>query len=262
MGGTGFMIHETAIIDPKAKLHKNVEVGAYASIGPEVEIGENTQIKQHVVIEGPTTIGPNCKIYPFSSIGLEPQDKKFQGERSYLEIGFENVIREYVTINRGTQLGGGVTRIGDRAWIMAYCHIAHDCQVGNDVTMSNGATLGGHVTVKDYATLGGLTGVHQFCRVGEYSITGGQSMITQDVVPFSMVAGNRAKLAGINYIGLDRRGFTSEEIDTINQAYKIFFKSGLTKDAALKKLRSEFPDSEHIERLISFIESSERGVCR
>ncbi len=256
------MIHQTALIDPRAKLGKGVKIGAYSSIGSGVEIGENTEIKQHVVIEGPSTIGPNCKIFPFASIGLEPQDKKFKGEKSRLEIGSDNVIREYVTINRGTELGGGVTRIGDRGWIMAYCHVAHDCLIGNDVTMSNGTTLGGHVVVKDYVTLGGLTGIHQFCRVGEYAMTGGQSMITQDVVPFSIAAGNRAKMSGINYIGLDRRGFSSEDIEIINQAYKIFFKTGLTKDAALVKLREEFPGSEHISLLISFIESSERGVCR
>lgn len=256
------MIHQTAVIDPGSVIHDGVSVGAYSVIGSEVEIGENTEISHHVVIEGPTKIGPNCRIFPFASIGQEPQDKKFQGERSNLEIGSENVIREYVTINRGTRLGGGITRLGDRGWIMACCHIAHDCLIGNDVTMSNGTTLGGHVVVKNYATLGGLTGIHQFCRIGEYAITGGQSMITQDVVPFSIVAGNRAKLAGVNYIGLDRRGFTSEEIEMINQAYKIFFKSGLTKDAALSKLKEEFPESDQIRLFVEFIESSERGVCR
>jgi UDP-N-acetylglucosamine acyltransferase len=256
------MIHHTAIIDPKANLASGVTVGAYSSIGPHVEIGENTEIKQHVVIEGPTKIGPNCRIFPFASIGLDPQDKKYKGEASRLEIGADNLIREYVTINRGTDVGGGITKIGDRGWIMAYCHVAHDCLIGNDVTMSNGTTLGGHVVIRDFVTLGGLTGIHQFCRVGEYAITGGQSMITQDVVPFSIAAGNRAKMSGINYIGLDRRGFSTADVEIINQAYKIFFKSGLTKDAALAKLREEFPSSDHITLLISFIESSERGVCR
>jgi UDP-N-acetylglucosamine acyltransferase len=256
------MIHQTAIVDSRAIIHDGVSIGAYSVIGSDVEIGENTEISHHVVVEGPTRIGSKCRIFPFASLGLEPQDKKFQGENSKLEIGSENVIREYVTINRGTNLGGGITRLGNRGWIMAYCHIAHDCLLGDDVTMSNGTTLGGHVVVKNFATLGGLTGIHQFCRIGEYSITGGQSMITQDVVPFSIVAGNRAKLAGINYIGLDRRGFTSEEIELINQAYKVFFKSGFTKDAALKKLKEEFPDSEHIRLFADFIKSSERGVCR
>ncbi len=212
------MIHQTAIVDPGAKLHPGVSVGAYSVIGPEVEIGEKTEIQHHVVIEGPTRIGPECRIFPFASVGLEPQDKKFQGEVSHLEIGSKNTIREYVTINRGTEAGGGTTIVGDDCWIMAYCHIAHDCIVGNNVTMSNGTTLGGHVVVKDFANLGGMTGVHQFCRVGEYAITGAYSMINQDVVPFSTVAGNRAKLVGINYIGLDRRGFTPEDRDIINQS--------------------------------------------
>jgi len=256
------MIDQTAVIDPEAKVHNSVEVGAYTIIGSDVEIGANCKIAHHVVIEGPTKIGADCRVFPFSSLGLEPQDKKYEGERSYLEVGSHNTIREYVTINRGTKVGGGITRLGDYGWIMAYCHIAHDCLVGNHVTMSNGVTLGGHVVIKDHANLGGLTGVHQFCRIGEYSITGGQSMITQDVVPFAIVAGNRAKLAGVNYIGLDRQGFTSEEVDIINQAYKIFFKSGLTKDDALVKLSEAFEDSKHIRMLIDFIGTSERGVCR
>lgn len=256
------MIHQTAIVDPKAMIGRDVTIGAYSIIGPGVEIGEDSEIRDHVIIEGPTRIGPRCRIFPFASIGLEPQDKKYKGEDSSLEIGADNTIREYVTINRGTQADKGVTKVGDRGWIMAYCHIAHDCTVGNDVTMSNGTTLGGHVEIRDFATLGGLTGVHQFCRIGEYAITGGQSMITQDVVPFSMVAGNRAKLAGINYIGLDRRGFSAKDIEAINVAFKIFFKSGLTRNAALKKLREEFFDSPNIDLFIEFIESSERGVCR
>jgi UDP-N-acetylglucosamine acyltransferase len=256
------MIHQTALIDSKAILDSSVEVGAYSVIGPEVELGADCQIGHHVVIEGPTKIGAGCRVFPFASLGLEPQDKKFQGERSHLEIGKDNTIREYVTINRGTEVGGGITKLGDNGWIMAYCHIAHDCIVGNHVTMSNGVTLGGHVIVKDYANIGGLSGVHQFCRIGEYAIVGGQSMITQDVVPFAMAAGNRAKLAGVNYIGLDRKGFTSEEIDIINQAFKIFFKSGLTRDVAVKKLKEEFPESAHIDMFADFIQSSERGVCR
>lgn len=256
------MIHQTAVIDPDAKVDSSTDVGAYTIIGPGVEIGANCKIAHHVVIEGPTKIGADCRIFPFSSLGLEPQDKKYEGERSYLEIGSHNTIREYVTINRGTKVGGGITRLGDYGWIMAYCHIAHDCIVGDHVTMSNGVTLGGHVIIHDHANLGGLTGVHQFCRIGEYSLTGGQSMITLDVVPFAIVAGNRAKLAGVNYIGLDRQGFTSEEVDIIHQAFKIVFKSGLTKDDAMLKLKVAFPDSKHIEMLMDFLRTSERGVCR
>jgi UDP-N-acetylglucosamine acyltransferase len=256
------MIHETAVISPHARLHAEVKVGAYTVIGPDVEIGQGCEISHHVVLAGPLKIGVGNRVFPFASLGLEPQDKKFGGEHSWLEIGDGNTIREYVTINRGTEKGGGVTRLGNQGWIMAYCHIAHDCLVGDHVTMSNGATLGGHVVVKDYANLGGLTGIHQFCRIGEYAIIGGHSMVTQDVVPFSMVAGNRAKLAGVNYIGLDRQGFTSAELEQINQAYKIIFKSGLTRDDALAKLNEAFSDSRHIRMLIDFIQTSERGVCR
>jgi UDP-N-acetylglucosamine acyltransferase len=256
------MIHKTAVIDSESRLGVGVRVGPYSIIGPDVEIGDNTEIQNHVVVNGPTKIGAKCRIFSFASIGLEPQDKKYQGEKSSLEIGDNTLIREYVTINRGTDVAGGVTRVGSNGWIMAYCHIAHDCQVGDNVTMSNGTTLGGHVVVNNNATLGGLTGVHQFCRVGEYAIIGGQSMITQDVVPFSMVAGNHAKLVGINHIGLDRNGFSPEEVDIINQAYKVFFKSGLTRDVALSKLRESFPDDPNINIFARFIESSERGVCR
>lgn len=256
------MIHQTAIVDPQAIIHDGVSIGAYSVIGPDVEVGENTEIKHHVVIEGPTKIGSECRIFPFASLGLEPQDKKYQGEKSRLEIGNQNTIREYVTINRGTAAGGGTTKVGNQGWIMACCHIAHDCIVGDEVTMSNGTTLGGHVIIKDFATLGGMTGVHQFCQVGEYALTGAQSMITLDVVPFSIVNGNRAILSGINFIGLDRRGFSSKEVDTINQAYKVFFKSGYTKDDALRELNDRFPDEKNIKIFTDFIAKSDRGVCR
>ncbi len=209
------MIHKTAIIDPKAELDSTVKVGAYAFIGPHVKIGSNSEIKHHAVIEGPTTIGSDNRIFSFAAVGLEPQDKKYHGEMSTLDIGNGNTIRENVTINRGTESGGGATSLGDRNWIMAYCHIAHDCQLRNDIVMANCATLGGHVTIHNYATIGGLCGIHQFCRIGEYSIIGGQSMVTQDVVPYALVAGNHAKNAGINYIGVERHGFTSDQINHI-----------------------------------------------
>ena len=256
------MIHHTAIVSEKAKIHQTVQIGAYSVIGPDVEVLADTEIRHHVVIEGPTKIGEKCRIFPFASIGMEPQDKKFRGERSHLEIGDENTIREFVTINRGTEVGGGTTKIGNRGWIMACCHIAHDCVLGDDITMSNGATLGGHVTIKDHAVIGGLTGIHQFCNVGDYAITGGQSMIPQDVAPFAMVAGNRARLSGVNYIGLKRSGFTQKEIDDVNLAFSIFFRSGLTKKEAIQKLKETFSNSPHIKIFIDFAESSERGVCR
>lgn len=256
------MIHPTAIIDPKAELDSSVQVGPYTYIGPHVRIGANTEIKPHAVIEGPTTIGSDNRIFSFTAIGLEPQDKKYHGEMSTLEIGNGNTIRENTTINRGTENGGGATIIGDRNWIMAYCHVAHDCVLRDDIVMANCATLGGHVTIHNFATIGGLSGIHQFCRIGEYSIIGGQSMVTQDVVPYALVAGNHAKNSGINYIGVERRGFSADQINQINQAFKIFFKSGLTRDNALKKLRTTFKSQAHMKIFIDFIENSERGVCR
>jgi len=216
------MIHSTAIIDNKAIIHAGVEIGAFSIIGADVEIGENSVIGHHVVIEGPTKIGPGNRIFPFATIGTESQDKKYQGEQAFLEIGQNNTMREYVTINRGTEGGGGITRIGDDGWFMACSHIAHDCQIGDGVIMSNGSLLGGHVVIKDFANLGGLTGVHQFCQIGEYAFTGGQSMITLDVAPFSKVAGNSAKLIGYNFIGLERRGFSPEEVEVVNQVLRSF----------------------------------------
>lgn len=256
------MIHSTAIIDSNAKLHPSVKVGAYSVIGSDVEIGEGCEIKQHVVIEGPTKIGSNCRIFPFASIGMEPQDKKFGGEKALLIIGDNNTIRESVTINRGTDGGGGKTVVGSNNWIMAYCHIAHDCIIGDDVIMANCATLGGHVEVGDNAVLGGLTAVHQFCKIGPYAMTGGQSMVAQDVTPYTVVFGNRAKVSGINMTGLERAGFSKDELKNIKKGYKLFFMRGLTKDKAVQELENEFPESEKLKVFIDFIKSSERGICR
>jgi UDP-N-acetylglucosamine acyltransferase len=256
------MIHPTAIIDRKAKIDTKASVGAYSVIGPDVEIGADSEIQHHVVIEGPTKIGTKCRIFPFASIGLEPQDKKFHGEASYLIIGNNNTIREYVTINRGTEANKGETKIGHNGWIMACCHIAHDCVLGDHITMSNGATLGGHVTVEDHVTIGGLSGVHQFCKLGSYAMIGGQSMVPQDIAPFSLVSGNRARLSGVNFVGLKRNGFSQSDIDDVNLAYSIFFRSGLTSKDAIEKIKQSFTDKKHIQLFIDFIESSERGVCR
>jgi len=256
------MIHPTAIIDPTAKLASNVSIGAYTIIGPDVEIGSNSEIQHHVVIEGPTKIGSGCRIFPFASIGLEPQDKKFHGESSFLVIGNNNTIREYVTINRGTEANKGETRIGNNGWIMACCHIAHDCVLGDHITMSNGATLGGHVTVEDHVIIGGLSGVHQFCKLGQYAMIGGQSMVPQDIAPFSLVSGNRARLSGVNFVGLKRNGFSQADIDDVNLAYSIFFRSGLTRKDAIEKIKQSFTGKKHIQLFTDFVEASERGVCR
>ena len=256
------MIHQTAIIDDSATIAEGVKIGAYAIIGANVQIATGCDIGHHVVIEGPTAIGENNRIFPFAAIGLEPQDKKFQGEESHLEIGSGNLIREYVTINRGSETGGGVTKVGNDNWIMAYVHIAHDCIIGNNTTIANGTTLGGHVEIGNQVTLGGLTAIHQFCRVGEHALTGGQSMISQDVAPFVIAAGNRAKTHGLNYVGLERKGFSPAEIEEINHIYRIFFLSGLSKDNALEKMRAELPESKNLSLFAGFIESSQRGVCR
>lgn len=256
------MIHPTAIIDAGAKIGSNVNIGAYTIIGPDVEIGADSEIQHHVVIEGPTIIGSGCRIFPFASIGLEPQDKKYHGEESFLVIGNNNTIREYVTINRGTEANKGETRIGNNGWIMACCHIAHDCVLGNNITMSNGATLGGHVTVEDHVIIGGLSGIHQFCKLGQYAMVGGQSMVPQDIAPFSLVSGNRARLSGVNFVGLKRNGFSQSDIDDVNLAYSIFFRSGLTRKDAIEKIKQSFSNKQHIHLFTDFVESSERGVCR
>lgn len=256
------MIHPTAIVDPSAKLGSEVSVGPYTIIGPNVEIADHTEIAHHVTLEGPTSIGPNCQIFPYTAIGLIPQDKKYYGESSRLEIGSDTVIREFVTINRGTEAGGGITKIGDRCWIMAYCHIAHDCHLGNDIVASNNTTLGGHVTLGNFVTTGGFTAIHQFCSIGDYAFTGAQSMITQDVAPYVMAVGNRAKLSGINKVGLGRNNFSPTQIQEILKAYKIFFQSALSKEEALTQIEVQFENQEHIQLFVDFIKKSQRGVCR
>ena len=230
------MIHPTAIIDPGAKIAANVEIGAYSIIGPHVEIGEHTVIGPHVIIKGHTRIGRENRIFQFSSLGEVPQDKKYAGEPTRLEIGDRNTIREFCTFNLGTAQDAGVTRIGDDNWIMAYVHIAHDCQVGNKTTFANNAQLAGHVVVEDWAILGGYTGVHQFCRVGAHVMTAVGTVVLQDVPPYLMAAGNTAQPYGINVEGLKRRGFTAESLSALKRAYRTLYKSGLLLEEAKVKL--------------------------
>ena len=255
-------IHPTAIIDPGARLGQGVSVGPYSVIGPDVVIGDGTVIQNHVTITGPTTIGVENVIYPYASVGHDPQDKKFKSsETSILEIGDRNRIRECVTINRGTEDGGGYTRVGNDNWIMAYVHIAHDCIVGNDTVLAN-ATLGGHVTVEDRAYLGGFTAAHQFCRIGRHVMTGGHTMIAQDVPPYVVAVGNRAKMFGINKVGLERYGFTKEEIKGVEKAYKMFTRGrGKTEDT-LSEIEQALGEIEPVRNFVEFIRKSERGVCR
>jgi UDP-N-acetylglucosamine acyltransferase len=256
------MIHATALVDPSAKIGADVSIGAYSIVGAGVEIGDRTWIGPHVVIDGITRIGCDNRIFQFASIGAEPQDKKFHGERSELVIGDRNVIREFTTFNRGTSDGGSATRIGDDNWIMAYVHIAHDCQVGNQVVFANNATLAGHVEVGDYVILGGFTGIHQFCKIGAHAFAGMGSLINADVPPFVIVAGNYAKPRGINSEGLKRRGFDATRIAAIKRAYRTVYVAGTPLAAAREKLAEQAPDSADVAELLAFIERSERSLVR
>jgi UDP-N-acetylglucosamine acyltransferase len=256
-------IHPTAIVDPKSKIHPSCTIGPYCVIGPEVQLGEGCRVASHVAIEGPTKIGADNGFFPFSSIGLAPQDITYAGEPTRLEIGDHNVIREFVTINRGTVKGGGCTRVGDHNLIMAYTHIAHDCQIGSHIIMANGATLGGHVTVEDWANVGALCPVHHFVRIGTHSIIGGGSTITRDVLPFSKTSAERGTQAyGLNAVGLERRGFSKERIKKLHQAYRVLLASKLNTSQALERLKAEGDCGEDVELLIRFIEASERGVIK
>jgi UDP-N-acetylglucosamine acyltransferase len=257
------MIDATAIIHSDAHLDSNVQVGPYSVIGADVTIESGTVINSHVVINGPTKIGPNNKISHFCSLGGDPQDKKYKGENdSILQIGSDNTIREYVSINRGTGDGGGKTVIGDNNWIMAYVHIAHDCIVGNNTIFANNATLAGHVRIDDFAILGGFTGVHQFCRIGSYSFSAISSVIVKDVPPYVLVSGNTAKPSGLNREGLKRYGFDSDTINVLRKAYKAIYREGLILKDALDVLTELSTDSDKVELMRSFIAASERGIVR
>src|SRR5512143_1733896 len=233
-------IHPTAVIDPRATVHPASAIGPYSVIGADVELGEGCELVSHVAVEGPTKIGAHNRIFPFSSIGLAPQDLSYKGEPTRLEIGDHNTIREFVTINRGTVKGGSLTRVGSHNLIMAYTHIAHDCRIGDHIIMANAATLGGHVTVEDWATVGALCPVHHFVRVGTHAIIGGGSTITQDVLPFSKTSAERGTHAyGLNSIGLERRGFTKDRIKKLHHAFKVLLASKLNTSQALERLKAE-----------------------
>ncbi|MCL2346316.1 MAG: acyl-ACP--UDP-N-acetylglucosamine O-acyltransferase [Desulfobulbus sp.] len=256
------MIHPTAIVDPAARIAANVEIGPYSIIGPHVEIGENTVIGPHVVINGHTRIGRDNRIFQFSSLGEVPQDKKYGGEPTRLEIGDRNTIREFCTFSLGTVQDAGVTRLGDDNWIMAYVHIAHDCQVGNKTIFANNAQLAGHVVVEDWAIFGGYTGVHQFCRIGAHVMTAAGSIVVQDVPPYLMAAGNTAQPYGINVEGLKRRGFTADSLTALKRAYRTLYKSGLLLEEAKQKLAEEARTQPDVQLLVDFFEVSKRGIIR
>lgn len=253
-------IDKTAIIDSSAKIAEDVSIGPYSIIGPDVEIGNGTWIGPHVVINGPTRIGRNNKIFQFSSIGEMPQDLKFKGEKTYLEIGDDNVIREFCTLHRGTANDKSITRIGSHNLFMAYVHIAHDCTVGNYTIFANNASLAGHVKVDDYVTLGGFAGVFQFCRLGPHSFISTNSVVIKDVPPYVKVSGYYAKPFGLNTIGLQRRGFTEETIKLLWRAYKIIYRNGFTVQQAIEKLQAM--GSSEVQHLISFIETTQAGIVR
>lgn len=259
------LIHSTAIVDPAAKIGNNVEIGAFSIIGADVEIGDDSWIGPHVVIKGPTTIGKQNKIYQFSSIGEDPQDKKYAGEPTRLEIGDRNLIREFCTFNRGTAQDRGVTSVGDDNWIMAYVHLAHDCVVGNNTILANNAGLAGHVHVDDYVILGGYTVVHQFCSFGKHSITAMGSIVFKDVPPYLTVSGYPAKPFGLNTEGLKRRGFTTDALKGLKKAYKILYRSGLTlRDAQtqLEALSEEVPEVIEFCEFLRKNEEQGRGIVR
>ena len=255
-------IHKTALVDAKAELDASVEVGPYSIVGPGVKIGRGSKLHSHVVIQGRTSIGEGNTFFPFASVGSIPQDLKYKGEPSELIMGDHNTIREYVSLNPGTVGGGMATRVGDHNLLMMYCHIAHDCLLGNWNIIANGATLGGHVVIENYVIVGGLAGIHQFVKIGTGAILGAGSMVSKDVPPFCNATGDRASLHGLNVEGLRRRGFDKGKIDALRKAYRIIFQSKLRTKDALARLREEIPQSPEVEELARFVANSRRGICR
>jgi UDP-N-acetylglucosamine acyltransferase len=256
------VIHPQALVDPQARIGKGVEIGAFSIIGPGVEIGDNCWIGPHVVINGPTCLGTNNRVYQFCSLGDAPQHTGYKGEPTRLEIGDRNIIREYCTLNRGTVAGGGVTRLGNDNFLMAYCHMAHDCQVGNRTIFANCASLAGHVTVGDYAILGGFTVAHQFCRIGAHCITALGTITFKDIPPYVVASGNPAAPHGINVRGLKRRQFSDEQILNLRRAYKVLYMSDQQLDDALSQLDDMARAGTEIVPLVEFVRASERGVIR
>jgi len=255
-------IHKTAVISKRAEIDEDVFVGPFCCIGEGVTVHKGSRLLSNVIIEGLTEMGKDCTIYPFTTIGLPPQDLKYKKEKTGLKIGKNNIIREYTSIHRGSVGGDGLTEIGDSNFLMAYVHIAHNCKIGNSTVMANAATLAGHVVVEDFAVIGGIVAIHQFTRIGAYAMVGGFSGIGQDIPPYTMASGARAKLYGLNVIGLKRYGFSEETINILKRAYKILFREKRTLKDALKKIKSDLPETEALQHLITFIEQNRRGICR
>lgn len=256
------VIHPSAVVEAGAKIGAGVEIGPFAVIGAQAVLHDDVRVHSHVVIAGNTQIGEGTQIFPFASLGHAPQDRKFQGEHSRLVIGARNVIREYVTMNPGTEQGGLVTEIGNDGLFLTGAHVAHDCRIGNNVLLVNNATLGGHCVVEDYASIGGLSALHQFVRIGAYAFIGGMSGVENDVIPFGMALGNRAHLAGLNIVGLKRRGFDREQIHTLRKAYRMLFATEGTLMERLEDVEKMFADDENVQRVIRFIRAdSSRSFC-
>lgn len=256
-------IHPTALVDPGARIDETAEIGPYCIIGPEVEIGARTRLMANLYMEGPAWIGEDNLFYPYSTVGVASQDLKYKGERAETRIGSRNRIREFVTIHRGTQGGGLVTSIGDDNLLMAYVHVAHDARIGSHCILGNAVTLAGHVTIEDWADVSAFSGVHQFCRIGAHSFVGGYSVLTQDILPYSLnVSPRETKVFGANKIGLERRGYPAETIDQLHKLFRILAKAGLNTTQALERIREEIPRMPEVDEVIAFIQNSPRGFVK
>lgn len=255
-------IHKTAIVSSKSEIDEDVHIGPFCIIGEGATIKRGTKLMSNVVVEGATEIGEECIIYPFTSIGLSPQDLKYKDEKTGVKIGKKNIIREYITIHRASVQGDGLTEIKDSNFLMAYVHIAHDCKVGSSIVMANATTLGGHVVVEDFVVIGGMAAVHQFSRIGAYSMVGGFSGVGRDVPPYTMASGARARIYGLNIIGLKRHGFSEETINNLKKVYKILFREKRRLKDAIEKIRADLLDVEEARYIVGFIEENKRGICR
>jgi UDP-N-acetylglucosamine acyltransferase len=257
-----FFIHKTAIVSPKAEIGENCYIGAFSIIGDDVKLSKNVRLDSHVVVEGDTFIDSDTHIFPFVSIGLAPQDLKYGGEPTKTVIGKNNHIREFVTIHRGTANGGGITKIGDNNLLMAQSHVAHDCNLGDEIIMANAATLAGHVEIADKASIGAYSGVHQFCRVGREAFVGGYSVVVKDALPFAISQGNHAKCYGLNRIGMKRKGYPKETIEKLHHAYHLLLNAKLNTTQAVERIETEITDCQEVDYLVEFIKTSQRGVVK
>jgi UDP-N-acetylglucosamine acyltransferase len=255
-------VHETAMLSPGAEVGEDCYIGPFCIVGPEVKLARGVRLDSHVVVDGATSIGDETHVFPFVSIGLAPQDLKYAGEATATKIGKRNQIREFVTIHRGTAGGGGLTKIGDDNLLMAQAHVAHDCQIGNEVIMANAATLAGHVEIADRANVGAYSGVHQFCRVGLEAFIGGYSVVVKDAPPFAVIQGNHAKCFGLNRVGMKRRGYSKDTLEKLHRAYHLLLSAKLNTTQAVEKIKEEITDCAEVDLLVDFIESSKRGVVK